>query len=256
MHEIIELEKRWLRYKFKKWIMPLSLTGILSVATLLYIFVDFSNLNLFVNTQQTLTQTLQEESKDSSNENQTHASNEIKQTQESQKPLQNKQLVIQAYEPVIEFSQPQNQKSDAVAKETEPEAPSTPSTTQKAQIPQTPKPNETESKEESSATFARSQTQMDPQTIEQRFNETNNVRHAIFLAKYYYNNKEYEKSYKWAFTVNQLDPINEEGWLFFAKSLYKLDKKDDAVTVLRNYLNHYRSKDAQDTLRKIIQGVL
>jgi len=265
MHEIIELEKRWLRYKLKKWIVPLSILTIIFSAALLYLFINFSKFYPSNESQSNNETIVIEKIEQNIDADAQIDPTKNEQPIQAQIAVQNHQVTIQAYEPKINLSNEATQEKEVQSIQEETivldekslkQSQTDSKASQATQKSSKPLLSTSESKSKNLGTFTRSENEMDPQMIEQRFNETNNVRHAIFLAKYYYDNKDYEKSYKWAFTVNQLDPISEEGWLFFAKSLYKLDRKDDAIKVLKNYLNHYRSQAAQDTLRQIIQEVL
>jgi len=263
MHEIVELEKRWLRYKLKKLIFPLSILAIIFIAALLFLFIDFSKFYPSNESQSNNETVVIKKIEQHIDADVQVESTKNRQPIQPQIAVQNRQVILQAYEPKINLSNETTQEKENQSIQEEnivlDKSLQHQTDSKKAQAPQKNSKavlNTSESKSNNLDIFTRSENEMDPRMIEQRFNETNNVRYAIFLAKYYYDNKDYEKSYRWAFTVNQLDPISEEGWLFFAKSLYKLDRKDDAVKVLKNYLNHYRSQAAQDTLRQIIQGVL
>jgi len=263
MHEIVELEKRWLRYKLKKLIFPLSILAIIFIAALLFLFIDFSKFYPSNESQSNNETVVIKKIEQHIDADVQVESTKNRQPIQPQIAVQNRQVILQAYEPKINLSNETTQEKENQSIQEEnivlDKSLQHQTDSKKAQAPQKNSKavlNTSESKSNNLDIFTRSENEMDPRMIEQRFNETNNVRYAIFLAKYYYDSKDYEKSYRWAFTVNQLDPISEEGWLFFAKSLYKLDRKDDAVKVLKNYLNHYRSQAAQDTLRQIIQGVL
>jgi len=263
MHEIVELEKRWLQYKFKKWIVHLSIFTIIFIAVLLFLFVDFLKLSPSNQSQSNDEAIVAEKIEQNIDADALIDSTKNEQSIQPHIATQNRKVILQAYEPKINLSNRATREKNAQSIQEETlvldkslQNQTDSKETQTAQKSSTTAFNTSESKSNNLDILTRSENELNPQVIEQRFNETNNIRHAIFLAKYYYDNKEYEKSYKWAFTVNQLDPTSEEGWLFFAKSLYKLDRKDDAIKVLKNYLNHYRSQVAQDTLRQIIQEVL
>ena len=47
---------------------------------------------------------------------------------------------------------------------------------------------------------------------------------------------DYSGARDWALEVNGLDEKNMEGWLIFAKSSYKLGRKDEAITALNAFL--------------------
>ena len=66
------------------------------------------------------------------------------------------------------------------------------------------------------------------------------VRHsyslAIEIAKEYFAKHDYAASLKWAKQANKLDKKKEEAWILYAKSLFNLNKKEEAKKTLRFYL--------------------
>jgi hypothetical protein len=56
--------------------------------------------------------------------------------------------------------------------------------------------------------------------------------------------------------ANQSDPENEKSWIWFAKSKVKLGEKEDAITALKAYLKHNKSRAAQTLLNQINLGEL
>jgi tetratricopeptide (TPR) repeat protein len=87
--------------------------------------------------------------------------------------------------------------------------------------------------------------------VEKRFIQSNDIDDALFLARSYYKKGNYKKSESWAYEVNKLDPNLEEGLFIFIKSKVKLGRKNDALSILSNYLKKSNSGEAKNLLYKI-----
>lgn len=87
--------------------------------------------------------------------------------------------------------------------------------------------------------------------VENRFNQSHNIDDALFLAKSYYNNGNYEKAEYWALQTNRLDETVEESLLIFVKSKLKLGNKNEAISILNSYLKKANSQEAQKLLYQI-----
>ncbi len=90
--------------------------------------------------------------------------------------------------------------------------------------------------------------------IESRFYSDPRKDDALFLAQYYYKNKEYDKAVIWALETNKLDSNIEESWLIFGKAKAKLGKRMDAIRVLQAYYDRTGSVKAKGILDKIRRG--
>jgi tetratricopeptide (TPR) repeat protein len=257
MHEIHELERRWLRYKIKKTLKPFF--GVIGAAVL---FVGgFFVYDFLIHSQKAhapLTSTNEPSKVQQNAQVQTRTNEQI-----VQKQSEEKSIAIVAYEP--DLSRFETAPSEVKIAAHEPAFEETVALNEQTQaepvqqIKQQPEPQEqvvVQEQKKEEVNITKSKTAFDPLEYEKKFNETNDIKFALFLANYYYDKKNYEASYKWAYTINQIHPTNEDGWLFFAKSLYKLEKKEDAIKVLRTYLRHYNSNSAQKLLSQIVQGVL
>lgn len=266
MHEYDELEKKWLKFKIKKTLLPITfITSLCVIALISILFFDFSPQN------QSVEKSLEKQSQMIQQKQQKEVEKKIDAIEKNQKEVTKKPPVkvvkIPSYEPNVDFLE-QNMENENSQVRLQPQevvideekinlSQSQPPQQQnsKVQNNQTQKQEETNTNNEE-LSVSKSEKKFDPKEYEKRFVQTNKIKYALFLANYYYDKNDYEKSYKWAYAINQIDPTNEDGWLFFAKSLYKLNKKDDAIKVLRSYLNHYDSTAANELLRKIIQGVI
>jgi len=90
--------------------------------------------------------------------------------------------------------------------------------------------------------------------IEDRFNFAKDKSDSLFLAKYYYDKKEYKKAERWALETNKIDNTIEESWIIFAKVLSKQGKRADAIKILQAYFNDSNSVKAKTLMDKIRLG--
>jgi len=87
--------------------------------------------------------------------------------------------------------------------------------------------------------------------VEKRFHQSHDIDDALFLARSYYKKGNYDKSESWAYEVNKIDNNLEEGLLIFIKSKVKLGRKNDALSLIKNYLKKSNSTEAKNLLYKI-----
>ena len=102
----------------------------------------------------------------------------------------------------------------------------------------------------------RQNTQEDIQHVVKRFKKSNNPALSLFIAKKYYELEMYNQSYNYALITNELNNDIEDSWIIFAKSLYKLDKKDKAIEILKQYISTSHSSRAQMLVDNIKSGKL
>ncbi len=119
-----------------------------------------------------------------------------------------------------------------------------------------PKPiDKTKEKEIStSINISTRNTYTDIDDVIKRFHKNNNPALSLFIAKKYYELGDYRKSYNYSLITNEINNNIEESWIIFAKSLVKLDKKDVAIKVLKEYIKHSRSNRAMLLLDRIESG--
>jgi len=89
------------------------------------------------------------------------------------------------------------------------------------------------------------------QDVEKRFFESHDIDDALFLARSYYKNGNYEKSQYWALETNKLDEDQEESLLIFVKSKVKLGHKNEALSILTSYVKQTDSKEGKKLLYRI-----
>lgn len=87
--------------------------------------------------------------------------------------------------------------------------------------------------------------------VEKRFFESHDIDDALFLARSYYKNGNYEKAQYWALETNKQDEDQEESLLIFVKSKVKLGHKNEALSILTSYVKQTDSKEGKKLLYRI-----
>jgi len=108
--------------------------------------------------------------------------------------------------------------------------------------------------EETPIKIVRQRTQKDIKEVIKRFEKNHNPALSLFIARQYYKIKEYKKAYNYALITNGINNDIEESWIIFAKSLVKLHKKNIAIKMLRKYIDHSNSYRATTLLDDIYSG--
>ncbi len=91
-------------------------------------------------------------------------------------------------------------------------------------------------------------------SVIKRFENNKNPALSLFIARKYYTLGEYKKAYDYALITNNLDSKIEDSWIIFAKSLFKLGQKDDAIATLKEYVSFSKSQAASMLLKDIQSG--
>ncbi len=99
-----------------------------------------------------------------------------------------------------------------------------------------------------------SQDKLDLSKLQKQFAKTNDIGIALIIAKEYYKLGNYQEASRWALKANNIDKNNEESWVVFAKSAYKMGKKGIAMNALKIYYKKSHSQRALKLLRQMIQG--
>jgi len=94
------------------------------------------------------------------------------------------------------------------------------------------------------------------QEVARRFRETKDTDDSLFLAKAYYNQKQYKKAEYWALQTNSINSNIEESIFIFAKAKAKLGYKNEAIRILSKYIKQTGSAEAMILLEKIKKGKL
>ncbi len=90
--------------------------------------------------------------------------------------------------------------------------------------------------------------------IEKRFRMGHDIDDSLFLAKSYYQRKNYKKAEYWALQTNKVNQNIEESWLIFAKAKAKQGHRNEAIHILTVYIRRTHSIEAKVLLNKIKKG--
>ena len=273
MHEISELEKRWFRYKLKRFLRVglISLSGTL-VAFSIY-FVTMSSrgagvksylTNLFKVEQST------EITSPKSIEVATVTSPENNKTLVVAQKTSTESVALEPIIPVIDMAKEESikhtRKSKLRPKRTKPSH----ATKHNSKLVKA-KPNSyLTAKELSKISKVKKVVKEEPHvpkkikfqttrvnyiaTMEKKFSKYKSARDAILIAKAYYRKGNYAKAESWALSANKLDKKSEESWLLFAKSKAKLGKKQEAINILASYYKKSKSAKAKALIGQIRTG--
>jgi len=92
--------------------------------------------------------------------------------------------------------------------------------------------------------------------LKNKYENTHNIIFALMLCEEYYSKKDYNNSLKWSIIANDIDNQSERSWIWFAKSKFKLGKKDDAIKALKAFLRTNQSNTVKLLLDSIENGSL
>ncbi len=90
--------------------------------------------------------------------------------------------------------------------------------------------------------------------IEKRFRMGHDIDDSLFLAKSYYQRKNYKKAEYWALQTNKVNGNVEESWLIFAKAKAKQGHRNEAIHILTVYIRRTHSIEGKVLLDKIKKG--
>jgi len=92
--------------------------------------------------------------------------------------------------------------------------------------------------------------------LKTKYEKTHNIIFALMLCEEFYSQKDYAASLKWSIIANDIDNQSERSWIWFAKSKFRLGKKDDAIRALKAFLRTSSSNAAELLLKSIQNGSL
>ena len=107
---------------------------------------------------------------------------------------------------------------------------------------------------EDEITIHRQNTNKDIEHVLKRFENNNNPALSLFVAKKYYELGLYDKSYNYSLITNDINSEIDDSWIIFTKSLVKLNKKNKAIKILREYIKNSHSSEAKILLDEILSG--
>lgn len=248
MLDITSLERRWLKYKIKKFI-PYAL-----VVVVVIIFLPIIILIALNTTYNPTPHLIKKESS-------TKKVQPIKPIEEPQMILEPSMQFVQSFP--IPMSTNDNMASPltiktaskAVLTQKLVEPPSLPASQVKEKIPSPVmplvKPVITANK---ASTINRDTEVFDIHEIENRFKNNSNPHLGLYIARYHYDHGNYSEAYNYALKTNTINNTIEESWLIFAKSLVKLGKTDQAKKTLQMYISQSNSDNARNLLDSLGKG--
>ena len=228
MIDIVELEKSWLRYKVKSYLPHLIIFMSLSIITFLgLIFFDTF-------TTATPAQTPSHEKKVLASAQQAVTTIPVI----HKKARQETQLKLQ---PSLDFVQKMKNERYSYHKEVK-------------KIPKVVKVKQAKIIKKTTIQISSNDTAQNLHTIVQRFKASNDPHLSLFLAKKYYEQKNYQQAYNYALITNKINSKIDESWIVFCKSLVHLGKKKFAIKVLQDYIQSTHSSTATILLSNIKSG--
>ena len=123
---------------------------------------------------------------------------------------------------------------------------------QKTQVSKTQK--KVENKQTTNITLIKQETIDDINHVIKRFKKNNNPALSLFVAKKYYKLGDYHKAYNYALITNNINKEIDASWIIFAKSLVKINKKNMAIKTLTKYIQQSNSSTARVLLDEIKSG--
>ncbi len=291
MLDVRELERQWLRYKIKRYLPYAVLSISLLLIAIVVANIDFSKKSEISKETHEEAQKTAPAAKQIAQENNTTTLALSKPTLTQNEPAQIQHSLEQkapastssvspaqeesiTYTPTPKTEEPskilkpsmdflRKMKDNSVLPESEPITPPRPQTSYSATQSSSLSNNEniveekqqTEETQKAKVEIKISKTsKKDLQEIIKRFKKNNNPVLGVFIAKKYYELKEYHKAYNYALITNQIDSTIEDSWIIFAKSLVKLGQKERAIKTLKAYIKTSHSSKARILLDNILTG--
>ena len=276
MHNVQELERQWLRYKVKFY-MPFAIGSLIFLIVLLVIIFFPENKSTPDTSIPSTTlpiQATQSVSNKPANSNATTSLESIENRPSTLTAKQNTPSI--QHEKIPDPSvvlEPSLNFIDNIEEAPFPEveiADSRPiaNTKPDTQLPVFSKPVETKdfnkkpiiksdtitSKEKTTISIDTHEDAQDIIDVLERFKKNKKPALSLFAAKRYYALEQYTNAYNYALITNELDSTIEESWLIAAKSLVKMQKKDDAIRLLNTFIKSSHSVRAKMLLSQIKNG--
>lgn len=240
MLDIHDLERRWLRYKIKRY-FPYFAGGML-------ILFAFAAMVGWFATEAGTSNALQESNK----------TNGQKSVPANHTAMQTDSTVLEPSMSFVEAFQknvPGTQISSAPALVTKPAITTLPPP-KMLQMPDPVQPQSVASaaNPDKSLSINRNESKTDIEELQIRFKETSNANLGLFIAKYHYDRGNYAEAYNYALKTNSINSRIDESWILFSKSLVKLGRTEQARKTLQLYYQQSNSEAAKALLNSIERG--
>jgi len=246
MLNIHELEKKWKVYKIKSYMPYIIIVSLLLISAILF---TFKTSIVHKETPSLVKQQVKKEEINSKKEQKTQHK------PISTKNEKNDKLVLQPslnFMSNIKHSSISNEYDYHSYKKPKKVETQTKKTSKLKKVVEEPIKQKKEIK--SHLKIKRQNTQDDINHVLKRFNKNNDPALSLFVAKKYYELGKYHKSYNFALITNEINDNIDESWIIFAKSLVKLNKKEKAISTLKQYIQHSDSNKAKILLEEITSG--
>jgi len=271
MLNIHDLERRWLRYKIKSYI-PHAIASVLSIILLVALTLFFPASDnapekiALVETKSAIIEEVKSKPDPIQQEiipvnievpENTNSYTSVQNKENEEFPTPKKETLVlkpslhfmdnieEGISPYVEEEYiPQNNTNTYIPRQSTIE----PTENIAVQIPEVSKPKV------SSLSITRHNDKNDLKDVIRRFKKNKNPALSLFIAKRYYADGKYQKSYNYALMTNEIDKHIDESWIIFAKSLVKLGQHELAINTLKSYLKSTKSSAASVLLRKIEGG--
>ena len=238
MYDIEQLENEWKRYRKKKlkpWYIGILLFLVLTVPFVLFLMsekVDFSALKSYFQFSNEISS---EGSQVVTKETQDRSTVLVNDALDRLEIKEKKSLITAVEQPV---KRPVNILVDV------PVLDDTSSISYSDELPVADKPKVHLDIVESTSVTAY-------EDVERRFSQSHEIDDALFLARSYYKKGDYKKSEYWALETNKLDVESEESLFIFVKSKVKLGRRNEAITILTDYIKMTDSQEGKKLLYEI-----
>lgn len=254
MLDVHKLERRWIKYKVKKYLPYIVSVVLTFLFILVYVFWNFSTVNpsdtnstqaALVKTQSPSVNSSVIAEKTENMPTNLEPSMEFVHSFEStptNEPLTPKPLMAKPA-----GTQPSQQISNV------PPAPKTIAMPEYTPPPNPIVPPKITAKE-NVVTINKAESKLDIEELQERFKTTSNANLGLFIARYYYDKGNYHEAYNYALKTNSINNRIDESWIIFAKSLVKLGRSDHAKKTLQLYLQQSNSESARTLLESIDKG--
>lgn len=248
MLDVKKLERRWLKYKLKK-LLPWLLFWVLAIITgSIFLWTSYHSSNNQIQIPATVSSSTPKQSV-------------VKTTppaEENQTVLEPSMEFVQRFETSSAITETPNQPAAAIPKPSQKVTPPPVKTLNMPEFPQPMKVSGTTtpktSLKEGTLSITKNESKLEIDDLKHRFKETSNANLGLFIARYYYDQGNYNEAYDYALKTNNINSRIDESWILFAKSLVKLGKIDQAKKTLQLYVSQSNSESARALLDSIEKG--
>ena len=255
MLDVQKLERRWIKYKIKKY-LPYIVSGIFTLLfILIYIFWNFSTVTPSdTNSTQATLAKMPPPSVSSSVIGE--------KTENTPTNLEPSMEFVHSFESAPTNEPPSTFKTSTAKPTTSQAQPinNIPAPPKTIAMPEyTPPPSNPSippkiTAKENVVTINKAESKLDIEDLQERFKTTSNANLGLFIARYYYDKGNFQEAYNFALKTNSINNRIDESWIIFAKSLVKLGRSDHAKKTLQLYLQQSNSESARALLDSIDKG--